>query len=50
MRGATNDAQPAQITAAVEYRAPKTFVRTGPFSPAPPSGRAVSAPYTGPIL
>jgi len=46
----TEDAQPAQITATVEYRAPKTFVRSGPFSPAPTSGRAGGAPYTRHIL
>ena len=50
MRGATEDAQSAQITAAVEYRAPQTFVRFGPVSPAPLSGRAVGAPYTGLFL
>jgi len=50
MRGATEDAQPAQITAPVEYRAPKTFVRSGPVSPPPVPGRAVSTPYTGQIL
>ena len=50
MRGATEDAQPAQITAAVEYRAPKTFVRSGPVSPAPVPGRAVGAAYAGQFL
>jgi len=50
VRGVTEDAQPAQTTATVEYRAPKTFVRSGPLSPAPISGRAIGAPYTGHIV
>jgi len=50
VRGVTEDAQPAQITAPVEYRAPKTFVRAGPLSPAPLAARASGARYAGPIL
>lgn len=50
MRGVTEDAQPAQITSAVEYRAPKTFVRSSPVSPARLVCRVGGAPYIGQIL
>jgi hypothetical protein len=51
VRGVTEDAQPAQITATVEYRAPKTFVRSGPVGPPPVnSGRAMGATYIGHVL
>ena len=43
----TVHAQPARIPAPVEHRAPKTFVRSGPVSPAANAKRGDSAPYTG---